>query len=889
MADNEVVSTWWSVGAEDQATVRKYLSYLHKHSLFGGHVGLPENIRNKDANTSLDSSRGIYDMLEVYSVSGTVCPTGTLVNFKTDDTNNVEGITYVYPCIDVTKPMGYMVTQAEPDVWGVCVVQGILEVPLIYAKGSSLIERTDYVEYDVETATFKFSNDGYPVFNVYQDVDGDWIAIILFGDMNGDGIIQYDGPFAVSIDHYDAEVSDKIWINCNGGDVVFNQTFSRSCDGFNYIIPDTSQNQTDASLNNIALNLGESLWLEVVVTKNSSVDSLSFSFFSSVSAPSIIENNLDVFYIRIAKYDTSYGLIQCQYGNIFITRLKEGENIEILHNINSASLKISAPYRGPFDVELLHVFLTKSEASDATEDDVDLSGQLKITDTSYSTAEGVLLAESGTPIAGHVVVGTESPVPVIGSLSLNFKCEKTSSVYVYLYRDDSTGKYEFDVCGIYNKSSKLNNKFATKIAYIDSFGNVVQLQYGDIVQPYSGGSNNNNNNSNSGNSGSSNNSTGKKDYQDLIGTGIDNGASLHLTESSANVDFKGEGSVEILKIRRYAEPGERESWGIRSDGIAGSNELVYKGAGWRGIYHAYDGSVMTEVSEVASFEVGGTSYDVEYPLIIPTTTDAEIEILSRYVSGLLPNDTDALDEIRQKAQGWASERISEGKSTFYNFNGSSMEIDDGNGGTTSIEDEDDALRNVDDKAFYILGYGQELNYKIIDDKTAKIGLSGSAEKNWITLTGSTEGGITFTEGSHPREIVIGSTGGSGGEGFVYHGGFAVVQDESSYVKVCDTASVIGSTVAGTVWIGAHECSAKEELVTMGTNSTLYFEAWYTTNAGNNNVLLPIGSGGVVYQYTTSPDSSKNREWNKRLAYKDENGVIKQIHLTDSIEICGRWS
>ena len=140
MADNANFSgsmNAYTIGARDVSTARKYLSYLHLHSMFGGHVGLPRNIRNEEANRSLDSTRGTYDMLDVYTISGVTLEAGSVVNFNTEDDNNVLGNTYVYPVTDVSKPLGYMVTEVSPTTQGVCVVSGVLEVPLVYMKGSS--------------------------------------------------------------------------------------------------------------------------------------------------------------------------------------------------------------------------------------------------------------------------------------------------------------------------------------------------------------------------------------------------------------------------------------------------------------------------------------------------------------------------------------------------------------------------------------------------------------------------------------------------------------------------------------------------------------------------------------------------------------------------------
>ena len=607
----EPVTKWWAVGATEESTVRKYVSFLYKHAMFGGHVGLPQDIRNENPNRSLDSTRGMYDMLEVYAVPSTTCLVGTVVNFMPDTGINPDGITYVYPCEDVTKPLGYMIVKASPDAYGICVVSGILEVPLNYEKGSTIPESEyrDYVEYDLDSALFKFSDTGYPVYNVYQDVDGDWIAIILWGKGAGVGSgngAEYNGPFAVSVDHYDEEVPNKMWINCKDGDVIINQIFRRTCAGFEYIAPDTEQNETDELLGNVSLSTGESLWLGVsyieVTEEDVTYDDLEFFFVTTTGTP---WDTSGTSYFRIAENNEDEGLIQIQYGDIRYNRFRAGENIIIERERTNYAIKISAPYRGPFDVEVSDIEPVTNNNNEVT----GFSGKIGIFDSSY------VIPLVLHPYAGKIVVGA-SQTKVYGEQELPFTIENDTSADVYIYEDE--GSYSYAIIGRNDTQSlqDLQGKFYTRLATFNISGFVLQIQHGDIVQRKD----------DSGQSG--------EDLQDLVVTPGVVGATVSITSGETSAKFKGDGNVDVTTIRRYATSAERTQWGERSAGIAGSTSTALKGAGWRGIYHAYDGSAMTEVSESATFSWQGRTVEVEYPLIVPTTTDAEIDIISRYVSGL---------------------------------------------------------------------------------------------------------------------------------------------------------------------------------------------------------------------------------------------------------------
>lgn len=278
-------------GTEEEAI--KYVRYLHRNALFGTHTGLPQKIRNSKMNESLVSNIGDYSVLDVYAYPQTKCIIGTVVNFHISNDVNPLGETYVYPCTDRNKPMGYMISDATSEELGVCLVHGVLEVPLYYFSGSTE-EKKDFVEYDIENACFKFSDSGYPVFNIYQDVDGDWIAIILFGDVSSD--YEYDGPFAVSVA---GVTGSTTYVNVNSGDVLFN---------------DIRGTYDEDLTTKVALNTGESVWLKTSITGNTHA-------YDLIATSTIPIDGSTVFYTELAK-NVDGNIVQNQYGDIRYSRTK---------------------------------------------------------------------------------------------------------------------------------------------------------------------------------------------------------------------------------------------------------------------------------------------------------------------------------------------------------------------------------------------------------------------------------------------------------------------------------------------------------------------------------------------------------------------------------------
>ena len=112
---------------------------------------------------------------------------------------------------------------------------------------------------------------------------------------------RYNGPFAVHIDHADAEIPYKIWINCNPGDVIVNG-FRDTCPGLIYTTPGTS---TQPMLD------GDSLWLGVYLDGRTD----KYTFFAQSSDPTESD---DIFYTKLAE-NHGGALKQIQYGDIRYT------------------------------------------------------------------------------------------------------------------------------------------------------------------------------------------------------------------------------------------------------------------------------------------------------------------------------------------------------------------------------------------------------------------------------------------------------------------------------------------------------------------------------------------------------------------------------------------
>jgi len=142
---------------------------------------------------------------------------------------------------------------------------------------------------------------------------------------------------------------------------------------------------------------------------------------------------------------------------------------------------------------------------------------------------------------------------------------------------------------------------------------------------------------------------------------IDEMPAVIVTGGTGAVKFEGGGTVQVsLKARRYATAEEIEEWGRRYNPATGEMDGDWKNAGWRGIITLPNGDVMTEYS--TSDEIGGE--EVGYPLIVPITTDAELEIIAQAI--MQGDDSLITQTIEDKAYNWAVARIGDGLSPFYN-------------------------------------------------------------------------------------------------------------------------------------------------------------------------------------------------------------------------------
>lgn len=227
----------------------------------------------------------------------------------------------------------------------------------------------------------------------------------------------------------------------------------------------------------------------------------------------------------------------------------------------------------------------------------------------------------------------------------------------------------------------------------------------------------------------------RSNYYQYIGCDISGGtAFVGVSNSTSVVKFKGEGSVEIDGIRRHATSEEISAWGRRYNPATGEMDGDWKNAGWRGIIPLENGDVMTEYSE--SSEIGGV--EVCYPLIVPNTTNDELETIKYAISY---GDRFITQSIRDKAVSWAESRIAHGKSPFYNG------------------DAEDEQYRVIDNLIIVRGKGIE---STVTGGTAFIStVNGTNSARIVGVN------ITITENSNGEIVLTGSTsGGGGGSGFI---------------------------------------------------------------------------------------------------------------------------
>ena len=142
-----------------------------------------------------------------------------------------------------------------------------------------------------------------------------------------------------------------------------------------------------------------------------------------------------------------------------------------------------------------------------------------------------------------------------------------------------------------------------------------------------------------------------------------------VTGGTGAVKFEGDGTVQVsLKARRYASAEEMAEWGRRYNPATGEMDGDPKNAGWRGIIMLANGDVMTEYGMSSEFD----GEEIGYPLIVPTTTDAELEIIAQ---AIIQDDESLITQaIEDKAVAWALARIGDGLSPFYNGDAADEQI-----------------------------------------------------------------------------------------------------------------------------------------------------------------------------------------------------------------------
>ena len=112
-------------------------------------------------------------------------------------------------------------------------------------------------------------------------------------------------------------------------------------------------------------------------------------------------------------------------------------------------------------------------------------------------------------------------------------------------------------------------------------------------------------------------------------------------------------------LRRNATGEDLLAWGKRFNPATGKMDGAQKQAGWRGILPDGNGGVMTEVS--VGTQINGK--EVQIPLIVPESTEADLKRIAQIANGEL---TDIPDDLMEKAVSFAQKRIAAGKSPFFN-------------------------------------------------------------------------------------------------------------------------------------------------------------------------------------------------------------------------------
>ncbi len=120
-------------------------------------------------------------------------------------------------------------------------------------------------------------------------------------------------------------------------------------------------------------------------------------------------------------------------------------------------------------------------------------------------------------------------------------------------------------------------------------------------------------------------------------------------------------SLSGTAARRDATPEELKQWGKRYNPLTGKMDGDQKQSGWRGLLLDGKGGFMTEVSR--GKEINGK--EVEFPLIVPDSTEEELVKIARIAHGEFVDERDIM-AIEEKALSFAKKRLAEGKSPFFN-------------------------------------------------------------------------------------------------------------------------------------------------------------------------------------------------------------------------------
>lgn len=915
MADDKENKQTFSIGAFDLPTAEKYVRFLDKHTSFGGHTGLPKEMRNKNPNHSLDFSLGIYQTVDVYAVPPNKCVIGSVVNFVIDNDYNPEGVTYVYPCNNTDAPMGYMISNASAEVIGICVVHGVLEVPLVYPKNTphSEVEKKDYVQYNIEYEAFEFADSGYPVFNVYQDADGDWIAIILFGGEKGYGAGDiYDGPFATKV------------IGHTTVDLLYASTDSTVITGFT---TGSSYPALIVSVNEGRLNCAD----------NSSFNSSSYGDYERLTglliqggSSFILPEDFGVYYIQNYGanfnfgshiYDSTYsGATIGVYSEDMLYELYSGGHhkssfiLHIADNVSgqvkqyvygdvndipyyytpryalSAGSASEAPYRGHFAV----VFQGGSVNDEL--DSIPHSGDVVIDEDNHKISCFLNVCNNGSDNLQYYSGGVpQNPIGILREGDSNeyvrvyydFPSDEPSIVLdttvassfwcagVFLYKEVTSSPSlgitttAYGVSAIQIKEtdsydalcdSAFGSNFYRQLGTVEVWSSegkyhrrIIQNQFGDIVCPeVVGGTGGTIISSTIIHTSSITNYTISGGTNYVTGSADISGGTT--TVLNGNVDVSGDAVINGGTINVEGE--------VVVDGLKYKGAFAISGStNSSNVFTASCIDAQSRASGIAGYVISGGTH-------IPVSANSSFVMPNGACVYLVGNSNQTSFSIVPVT----------GPTTFETFY---TQLAYNSGGS-----------------IYQTQFG--------DVKTLDMPISSGGTGTtygFSTIVSSNSASIELVEGGTVSSFVIGRGGnnvriyeGTGGKILIaadtnqYSGGFSVQAKSGSISQVIVSQ--------GEFVLGEYRATIYETETTLEANETLYLEVWYQPDSDSSYSTLTLAAftlieysdgSSIVGAYTTVLDTNAPRYWYKRIAEKDENGVLTQIHITDDIEILGRWS